>query len=67
MNHPVAGSIKQIGFPIKFSETPGEIQSHAPILGEHTEEILSQLHYSSEMIENLRNNGVIGKSVCKLY
>ena len=67
MNHPVAGSIKQIGFPIKFSETPGEIQSHAPILGEHTEEILSELHYSSEMIENLRNNGVIGKSVCKLY
>ena len=67
MNHPVAGSIKQIGFPIKFSETPGEIQSHAPILGEHTEEILSELQYSSEMIENLRNNGVIGKSVCKLY
>ncbi len=67
MNHPVAGSIKQIGFPIKFSETPGEIQSHAPILGEHTEDILSELQYSSEMIENLRNNGVIGKSVCKLY
>lgn len=62
MNHPVAGSIKQIGFPIKFSKTPGEIHSHAPILGEHTEEILSALHYSSEAIENLRNKGVIGNS-----
>lgn len=66
MNHPVAGSIKQIGFPIKFTETPGEIYSHAPILGEHTEEILSELYYSREAIENLRNKGVIGKSTCNL-
>lgn len=63
MKHPVAGNIKQIGFPIKFSETPGKIHSHAPILGEHTEEILQQLNYSSETIENLRNSGVIGKKV----
>ncbi|MCK1983551.1 MULTISPECIES: CaiB/BaiF CoA transferase family protein [Peribacillus] len=63
MEHPVAGNIKQIGFPIKFSETPGKIHSHAPILGEHTEEILQQLDYSSEAIENLRISGVIGKKV----
>ena len=63
MNHPIAGNIKQIGFPIKFSETPGKIYSHAPILGEHTEEILNQLSYSNESIENLRKSGVIGKKV----
>ena len=61
MNHPIAGTIKQIGFPIKFSETQGEIYSHAPILGEHTEEILSQLDYSNEHIEQLRKSGVIGQ------
>ncbi|PKF90205.1 CoA transferase [Bacillus sp. BA3] len=63
MKHPVAGNIKQIGFPIKFSETPGKIHAHAPILGEHTEEILQQLDYSSDTIENLRISGVIGKKV----
>jgi crotonobetainyl-CoA:carnitine CoA-transferase CaiB-like acyl-CoA transferase len=60
MNHPVAGVIKQFGFPIKFSQTPGRIHSHSPILGEHTEEILQNLKYSSESINNLRNKGVIG-------
>jgi crotonobetainyl-CoA:carnitine CoA-transferase CaiB-like acyl-CoA transferase len=63
MNHPVAGKIKQIGFPIKFSETPGQIKTHAPILGEHTEEILNELHYSDEQIEQLRNSKVIGQKL----
>ncbi|MGX9135135.1 CaiB/BaiF CoA transferase family protein [Rummeliibacillus sp. JY-2-4R] len=61
MNHPIAGMIKQIGFPIKFSQTPGEIYSHSPILGEHTEEILSELNYSKEMIDQMRLDGVIGQ------
>ncbi|MGE7778899.1 CaiB/BaiF CoA transferase family protein [Peribacillus sp. NPDC097264] len=61
MNHPLAGVIKQLGFPIKFSQTPGKIHSHSPILGEHTEEILSKLNYSHEAIDKLRETGVIGK------
>lgn len=60
MDHPVAGNIRQIGFPIKFSNTPGEIYAHAPILGEHTEEILQQLGYAKDKIEQIRRNGVIG-------
>lgn len=63
MNHPIAGTIKQIGFPIKFSETEGEIYSHSPILGEHTEEILSQLDYSSEHIDQFRKSGIIGQNL----
>lgn len=63
MDHPIAGTVKQIGFPIKFSNTKGKIYSHAPILGEHTEEILSQLDYSNEKIEQLRNGGVIGQKL----
>ncbi|MFP7298281.1 CaiB/BaiF CoA transferase family protein [Neobacillus niacini] len=61
MKHPIAGEINQIGFPIKFSKTPGVIQSHAPLLGEHTDEILSRLNYSNKQIEQLRENGVIGE------
>lgn len=62
MNHPVAGRIKQMGFPIKFSSTPGKIYSSSPILGEHTEEILLQLGYSKERIEQIRENGAVGKA-----
>ncbi len=57
MNHPVAGVIKQFGFPIKFSQTPGKIHAHSPLLGEHTEEILSQLEYTNETINNLEAMG----------
>ena len=62
MHHPIAGMIKQIGFPIKFSETPGEIYTHAPILGEHTTEILTHLGYSAEDMERFRAAGVIGQT-----
>ena len=61
MQHPTAGKIQQIGFSIKFSETPGEIYAHSPILGEHTEEILLQNGYSKENILSLEENGVIGR------
>ena len=59
-DHPVAGRIKQIGFPIKFSETPGEMHTHAPILGEHTKEYLIGLGYKEEEYKNLMDEGVIG-------
>jgi crotonobetainyl-CoA:carnitine CoA-transferase CaiB-like acyl-CoA transferase len=57
--HPKAGRIKQIGVPIKFSETPGEARTPAPGIGEHTEEILRGLGYTQEGIENLRKGGII--------
>ena len=65
MEHPVAGVIKQIGFPIKFSHTPGEIHSHSPLLGEHTEQMLLELEYSQENIESFKTKGVIGNNLPK--
>jgi len=59
ISHPKAGRIKQIGVPIKFSETPGEARTPAPEMGEHTEEILKGLGYNRETIERLRKEGVI--------
>jgi len=58
-SHPRAGRIKQIGVPIKFSATPGEIRLPAPEIGEHTEEILKKLGYTGEGIERLRKEGVV--------
>ena len=57
--HPKAGRIRQIGVPIKFSETPGEVLTPAPEIGEHTEEILNGLGYNKKSIERLRKEGVI--------
>ncbi|HEX7065862.1 MAG TPA: CoA transferase, partial [Bacillales bacterium] len=50
---------RQIGQPIKLSETPGEIQSRAPLLGEHTNEILEKIGLSAQEIDQLKRNNVI--------
>ncbi len=57
--HPQAGRLPQIGIPIKFSDTPGEIRTPAPEIGEHTEEILKKLGYKVKEIEQLRKQGII--------
>ncbi|AYO31405.1 CoA transferase [Biomaibacter acetigenes] len=60
LEHPVAGKMKVPGIPIKFSETPGQIENPAPLLGQHTEEILAgMLGFSDNEIENLRANKII--------
>ena len=58
--HPLAGAMKIPGVPIKFSETPSEIEAPAPLLGEHTEKILtSYLGLSAAEFEELRKDGVV--------
>jgi len=41
--HPVEGSIKSLGFPVKLSETPQQVRRHPPLLAEHRDEILREL------------------------
>ena len=43
VDHPVVGKVKMPGFPIKFSKTPVIIKNPAPLLGEHTEKVLTSL------------------------
>ncbi len=57
--HPVAGRVKNIGIPIKLSETPGQFQRPAPGLGQHTNEVLTELGCSPSEIEKLRDEGVV--------
>jgi len=60
VDHPTAGKLKLLGVPYKFSETPAEVKTAPPLLGQHTEEVLGQLlGYSSETIEQLRTAGVV--------
>ncbi|MCH8281499.1 MAG: CoA transferase [Chloroflexi bacterium] len=57
--HPTLGSIKQTGLPIKFSLTPGRIDRHPPLLGEHNQEILEDLGYSVAQVDEMKENAII--------
>jgi CoA:oxalate CoA-transferase len=58
--HPIAGVIKMAGVPIKLSATPGAVEKAAPLLGQHTEEILCELlGMSAQQIEALRSEKVL--------
>ena len=58
--HPIAGSLRVAGSPLKLSETPPEITRHAPALGEHTEEVLQTLlDASADDVARWRESGVI--------
>jgi crotonobetainyl-CoA:carnitine CoA-transferase CaiB-like acyl-CoA transferase len=60
MEHPTAGTIKQIGTPFKFSESDAGFSTYPPELSEHTEEVLRDLcGYSDAEIKSLREKGVI--------
>ncbi len=57
--HPGAGPIKALGIPVKLSETPGAVDRAAPLLGQHTAEILTELGYSPAEQRELEAKGVI--------
>jgi crotonobetainyl-CoA:carnitine CoA-transferase CaiB-like acyl-CoA transferase len=59
INHPTEGRVKQLGLPLKFSETPGDISGPSPDLGEYNKECLSGLGYNLQDIEVMRQEGVI--------
>jgi CoA:oxalate CoA-transferase len=60
VDQPVAGKMRIVNSPIHLSETPGQVCEPAPLLGQHTEEILKEiLGFSGEKIEQLRQEGVV--------
>ena len=59
-DHPVLGPLRTLGSPIKMSATPADASRRAPLLGEHTDAVLSELGLAAEEIASLRRNGAIG-------
>ena len=58
LEHSLAGTLRMVGPIVKMSETPLTAKSASPTLGEHTNEILGQLGYSTEEIQRLRDGEV---------
>ena len=56
------GSAKAIpvsSVPVRLSETPGDVRRRAPTLGEHTDEVLTELGFRADEITAFRNEGAI--------
>ncbi|MFW6109674.1 MAG: CaiB/BaiF CoA transferase family protein [archaeon] len=62
VEHKKAREIKVVNFPVKLSETPGEIRSASPVIGEHNEPILKDvLGYNDKQIEALKKAEAISR------
>jgi crotonobetainyl-CoA:carnitine CoA-transferase CaiB-like acyl-CoA transferase len=59
ISHPKMGESNLVGSPINMSETPPKFYRPAPLLGEQTEEVLAQLGYDDNAVQELRANKVI--------
>jgi formyl-CoA transferase len=61
VDHPTRGKYLTVGNPIKLSDSPTEV-TRAPLLGEHTEEILRQvLGYDDDGVAEIQRSGAIGE------
>lgn len=59
MDHPSEGKLNYPGIPTRFSKTPGSVRLHAPTLGEHNREILTEAGYSEADIAGLQAKSVV--------
>ena len=61
LEHPTSGPLKLLGSPFKSTRSPGVVKSTAPDIGQHTQDVLSELlGYDKEMLDALSKSGVIG-------
>ena len=60
LEHPKSGSIRNIGVAVKLHDTPGSVRTPAPILGQHSEEVLDQYGYAESDIAALKDAGILG-------
>ncbi len=60
LQHPKAGGIRNIGVAVKLSDTPGSVRTPAPLLGQHTDDVLTEFGYADADIATLRQSGALG-------
>ena len=57
--HPRMGTVRHIGAPVKLSATPSAIRRPAPLLGQHSREVLAEAGMSAAEIDELLSDGVL--------
>ncbi len=61
-DHPTEGHVKTPGFPYRFAKTPPRVQRGAPLVGQHTGEILAELGIDDERVHELLASGVVAQT-----
>lgn len=60
IKHPSVGRVKQVGPAVKFSASQNKVRTAPPLLGQHTQQVLTQLlGYTEHQVEELRRQGVV--------
>jgi crotonobetainyl-CoA:carnitine CoA-transferase CaiB-like acyl-CoA transferase len=59
VSHPLAGTVPQVGSPMRFSECALEHQRPPPLLGEHTDEVLRELGFAEDEMQELKRQGIV--------
>ena len=59
MDHPLEGKVRQLASPFRLSDTPPTFRRFAPVLGEHTVEVLRGAGYSDDEIGAFEKTGVV--------
>ncbi|AUC93085.1 carnitine dehydratase [Bradyrhizobium sp. SK17] len=61
-DHPTAGRVKVVGPAVAMSETPATIERHAPLVGEHSREVLIQYGFSTDEIDAMLGRGAVAQA-----
>ena len=59
IEHPVLGTIRQVGPPFDLKVTPATVRTPPPLLGEHSDAVLTELGFDPSDIERLRDAGAV--------
>ena len=62
LDHPLEGTVRQLSSPFRLSDTPPTFRRFAPVLGEHTVEVLHSIGCSDSEIGELEQAGVVRAS-----
>jgi crotonobetainyl-CoA:carnitine CoA-transferase CaiB-like acyl-CoA transferase len=59
--HPHAGTYKVVPPPVRFAGAPQQVRRPAPLIGEHTAEVLAEVGYDQGRVAALRASGAMGQ------
>ncbi|KQU95609.1 CoA transferase [Devosia sp. Root105] len=61
-DHPTEGHVKTPGFPIRFSKTPSTVERGAPVVGQHSRDVLREAGFDDAAIEQLLAKGAVAEN-----